>query len=34
MERDEDSITTLHAVLLVAETFIFTFSLNGEIHIP
>jgi hypothetical protein len=34
MERDDDSTTTLHVWLLVATTFIFTFSLNGEIHNP
>lgn len=34
MARDDDSITTLHVWLLVATTFILTFSLNGEIHAP
>jgi len=34
MERDEDSTTTLQVLLLVATTFIFTFSLNGEIQSP
>lgn len=33
-ERDEDSITTLHVWLLVATTFIFTFSENGDSHAP
>lgn len=34
MEREEDSITTLQVWELVADTFIFTFSVNGDSHIP
>ena len=30
MDRDDDSTSTLHVWLLVATTFIFTFSLNGD----
>jgi hypothetical protein len=32
MERDDDSTTTLHVWLLVATTFILTFSLKGFIN--
>lgn len=34
IERDDDSTTTLHVLLLVATTFIFTFSEKGDIHEP